>query len=103
MKHLQQFEKRSYNSYKKYIDFLAQKFGANAVIIYNENKYNVKIIFSYSHSIRKGYLERLYETFKFLDFIIGYNHNAVTFEVSNVTKEILDQFELEFDAKKYNL
>ena len=102
MRHLHQFETRVYKNLKHYREFLMKKFGADSVILYEEFN-SIKISFNYARDIRKGYLERLYETFKDVDFLIDYSHHSVNFQVSNVSKEILEQFDLEMNVKKYNL
>lgn len=103
MKHVKQFESVSVKKrYAKYYDFLTKKYGANH-IMFGDSGNNLILVFKYQDTISKENFDKLYKDFSRFDYQVGYDHRAVRLDVNNVPYEILDEFDFEMDAKRYNL
>ena len=112
MNHLEEFitEKRNLKDYKKYIDMLKNKYHdvnknyiVNLALYKDNNIINLEIIFL--HRIRDSFIDTIKEemgnNIKYT--IVSKNGSELILHIENVPNEYVDNIELEYSAKKYNL
>jgi len=105
IKNIEIFETRIYKNLKKFSEFLKNKFGANKVMIYEEDGINVIVLEFLYYTFKENIKLRnnVFGIFKDFDIQCFGSIGVSKFKIKNVSNDFINQLELEMNAQKYNL
>lgn len=103
VKDIQIFEgRRDFRNYKHYNQFIKTKFYAREATVYKESD-AIFILLQYSYSIGNRELSILYKTFGELPLRISEGNRRILVDINYIPDNMLEDFEMEMNAQKYNL